>query len=497
MTPNEKGTDAANGVPLNTGFDATVILGVAAKAAETFAEPDTFLSFPLSPIGYDASELQAMVDGASAEGLRTLSEFSGLVNQIPDGPIWSALADREHLWDVYGSILGEAQLATVSLTPAEQTRYEAARDLLGEPDESAVLTRYKQLRDAWLTARQEYRNRDGEAALAEDPAAKAQWADIDGPQLRAEIDRLMEQWTGEGQRAAVEDAQRIRAAYAERSPINAWKLLRERFDPSMPEIFLAHDPAGNTFVPTTYRPSDAATVAWPSISLTAADLERLAAQAPPALKERIGGGAETSVTAVGFEYTSVAVNRPWFAPEVFASRAWRFADDATTICDGADPPTGRCPAYVVGLILIRDLRITRKIETGHQPSPSDLGALDIQQLRPKSTSVPTVGEDRADGIQLARPRLDLVSALRLRGVTRKQLEPRTPFRIHEQSVAQLQRKDFRRVAVRLPPPPHREGPPATDQRTETRTSPAGDVFVLALICKRVGRCPDPDPALGW
>jgi hypothetical protein len=46
--------------------------------------------------------------------------------------------------------------------------------------------------------------------------------------------------------------------------------------------------------------------------------------------------------------------------------------------------------------------------------------------------------------------------------------------------------------LQLPVPP-----PAAEPGLVTETTPPGSLILLALICKNIGRSPDPNPAFRW
>ena len=256
-------------------FDADVVLGITAKATQVFAEgDDKFFSYPLAPIGFRQKDLQDMVSGATAEGIRTLSEFSYLVNAIPSGPLWAPQSSG-FLWEAYGDVLVNAELAEATRSKAEEKAYEKAYRYLHEvhsdglvTDSEAVL-RYRQYRDAWLVVAEQYRNAAAEAEAATDPAVAKTWKEVTEPALREKQGEIERQWKTEGRRAEVEEAQRVEEQLSQRSPAESWSRYRKLFDPSTPEIFFATDVNGGRYVPTSFRPSNALDGAWGQCETTA------------------------------------------------------------------------------------------------------------------------------------------------------------------------------------------------------------------------------------
>jgi hypothetical protein len=501
-------------------FDARVVLGVAAKASQVFAQEDTFFSYPLSPLGFRRDELDAMVAGSTAEGRRTLAEFSYLVNAVPAGQLWSILPNG-YLWDVYADVLDTAQLAESTRSEAEEAAYRKAYEYLhetredGSVSDSATVLAYRQCRDAWLVVAEEYRNAAAEAEASDDPAVDQRWREVTEPALAEKRREIERQWDTDGHRAEVEDAQRVEEQLGQRSAAEAWANYRRLFDPRIPEIFFETDVDGGRYVPTSFRPTSALEVAWPLINLTRDDLTALAASAPAALRERLGEGVDSGVVTLSFEYSSVAVSRPWFAPDVFSSRSWRFLDPSKVISDGAEEPTGRCPAFVVGLVLLRNLRVSRRVEAGVPPPVFNLGALHIGALR-KIAPEPAAVERPLMAARVMRlPSAEATEAapVMARQLNREVLltsldasagEPAAeapaggqPGSGRAAMVSVLKNVDFARLVIDLPPPVTEPVEPAPSESLEVTTTPEDEIYVLGFICKRVPKSPDPDLGLPW
>jgi hypothetical protein len=472
-------------------FDADVVLGVAAKASQVFAQDDTFFSYPLVPIGFRQDDLRGMVAGTTAEGRKTLAEFSYLVNAIPTGPLWSPLPD-DYLWEVYGDVLSTARLADSTRTKSEEAAYERAYSYLhdvhrdGSVSDAEAVLRYRQYRDAWLVLAEEYKNAAAEAEAASDPDVAKRWKEVTEPALREKQGEIERQWSTDGHRAEVEEAQQVEEELSQRSPAAAWAGYRKLFDPATPEIFFATDPDGGRYVPTSLRPSGVLDGAWGQMNLTREELTTLAAGAPAALRERLGHSADSGVEALSFEYSSVAISRSWFAPDVFASRGWQFADASKVICDGAkESPSGRCPAVAVALVLLRNLRVSRKPgEAALVAAPSfSLGALHVGSLaevaspleQMRSLVASPVAAEAIQAVNEAPEAVDAPPAM----------------------LDLLARDDFERIVIALPPSPGAPAEPAPGEAVETSAMAPDEVYVLGFVCKWVPKSPDPDYRLHW
>jgi hypothetical protein len=468
---------------VSTAIDAQVVLALATKASQVFVQDDTAFSVPLSPVVYRREDLERMVASDTAEGLRLLAEFSALVNTIGSSPVWSPTGDR-YLWDVYTDVLADADLASASLTPDEEADRKRVAELLhagGDRTDSPAYLAYRQCRDAWLIAQQEYNNRKGTAESSDDQAVKDAWA-VDEPVLLEKLRECERKWAVDGRRTEIEEALRVERRLDERSPEKAWQDYVRLFDPATPNVFFANDTNVGRYVPSSLRPSNAMAVPWARMTLAREELGALADAAPAALRARFPATQDSAVDTLSFEYTSVAVGRPWFCPGALTSRAWRFSDATKILSDGAAEPHGLCPYYVAALVLARSITVTRRAAAnGGQPAPAvNLGFLLLGQQ-----SVPTVVREVRDHRILHKPvRPQVVEDP---GVLHPKLA------IAPGVLERLHANDFARVLPVAEVVPT----PAPEPAPNSEATPPDEIYVLGFICKKLAKCPDPDPALKW
>lgn len=481
------------------GIDATVVLGLAGKMGEVFADTGAYQAFPLAPLGLKADSLRAMIAEPLGAGATAHAQFSLLVNEIPDGPLWQP--DGPRLWDLYGEILTRAELLEASRTAQQQAAYDKAFDFLytrgdgqGLPVPSPAVVAYERYRDAYLAATMEYNNRKGEAELSSDPAVKKAWS-ADEPRLKSTVDAAAAGWSKAGNKAAVEEARRVINDLGSSSPQAVWAGFLKLFDPTTPEIYFRTSLEGLQYLPTTYLPTDVADVAWPRITVTADELRQYADRAPAPLRDRLGGSADAGIEMVSFEYSYVTVSRQWFAPQLFRSRAWRFREAGRMLSDGGAPPSGECTAYVTGLVLARNISVQRRMpDSGARPAVT-LGFLPISGLAgmqarvriPPSTGPAEIRDHRAAAV------LDDPQAWRMARVHRAvpattSTATATPIR-PSFTVPPITVPSRRGSAIQVRPAP--QPLPALS----TTTTDPNDVFVLALQCRLLPKSPDPDPAL--
>jgi hypothetical protein len=205
-------------------MDALTYLALTAKAKLVFENPDTFLSFPaLSPISYSADQLNfgAFDSPDTAERL-VYSEFARLVNALPSHTIFE-MGDK-FLWKTYEEVLKTATVAQGQMSAEDMAVYQQAASFLNSTDASGLkaaspqLLAYRQFRDAWFSALQNYKMQQSTTAALTDAAAVTQWQTVDEPRLRALVEQAQSDWETKGFKKQIEDAQQVEQRYVARCP---------------------------------------------------------------------------------------------------------------------------------------------------------------------------------------------------------------------------------------------------------------------------------------
>jgi hypothetical protein len=492
--------------------DNSAQLALMTKAKLVFESESTFLSFPaLSPLSYPPDRLKFGTAGEmTAQDLSDLSEFARITNQIPRG-VLAPVEEGEYLWDVYQEVLETKQLSAGAMSTEEKAQYDEAMAFLythsadGLRQPSAALTAYCQYRDAHIKTQEDYKNRQFTAEWSADPAVQAQWRDVDEPRLRQEVQRLEQEWLTQGFRAQVEEAQQVEQACNARAPSRTWDEWQKAF---IDDLDKDTDTNQIRFAETGFSPSDLFdTGSWLRFTLTNAEMTRLIRQAPPELQAIYGSDmADPSIDSMSFEYRSVAVIRPWFRPALFKARFWRLGTAGGELSNGGNPPQGDCPAYIVALVFARNVTIQHRQQTGARAekleNPGTLLTLapniQLRQLSlARATAVSPGRTMRATDIGATRavsmqPRVALAA-------------PQKALLLKSQTFSALgQIRELRPIPTPGPrplPTPSPKQPPAPPEPAQPpappQAPPTDEVTILAFICKRLPRCPDPDPALTW
>lgn len=487
-------------------MDALAQLALMTKAKLVFEKPGNFLSFPvLSPISYKASDLQFDKNKLTATQLLILSDFSRAVNSRIMGPLYQPETDA-YLWDTYQYILTNASLAR-EVSSSEDANLAEAVKLLSVTDQNGMMVdspqmaTYKQYRDAWIKATQDYRTQQLTAEASVDPAVKNQWERVDELRLRALQQQAEDEWAAKGFRNQIDRALQIQQAHAAQSPQSTWRQWSTAFDPA---VDLQTDTNNQSFALTSYSPQGIVDQEWLTFHLTRDEIKQLSEQAPAELRNILAlEGASSTVEALSFEYRSVALSRSWFKPALFDARFWKLPEGTPELSDGGNPPKGAWPGYAVAVVFVRNITLTVRGPAPTAPGPARGSVLILNRamIKPMVMASPPA----VPMIMRAMPRTTVrmgaaprVAAKVGRVVIR---DHRTgakapPARTNQEIKGRLGDNVFRPIVVgppvRLPPPPP---PPPPNMTTQQGTR--DEVSVLAFICKWLPKSPNPDSTLKW
>ena len=239
------------------------------------------------------------------------------------------------------------------------------------------------------------------------------------------------------------------------------------------------------------------------------------ADAPPELKEILDlNETGPALDKVSFQFRSVGLTRPWLRPEAFRAKFWRLPASEPPLSDGASPPQGTCPAYVTGVVFAREI-VEATRQSGGAVDLLPIRALPMMVVRPEMRvqppavplvvgprpgvrhAAPFAGAMARLGVRMAAPEAVRVAPPAVRpavrdhrgviaraGLTRRSFSP-----LERLSMSTFMIQPARFDATGVPPPAPPAPPPAS--------APPNVITILAFICKRLPKCPDPDPSLTW
>ena len=501
-------------------MDSAVQLALMYKAKKVFGADDNFLSFPVSPLHHTKRQLEffAQQDAdALRQSLQNLQAFSTLVNLIPSDEAWLPTETR-FLWDVYEQMLKEAQFASSTRTPEEEAEYQQALAYLrvagdgGAWEESAPVKAYRQHKDAYVLAQQNYLAAKSTAECGTD-AERQRWRDVDEPARRKELDALQAQWIIAGKNE-VEAAQNKVISLGAKSPIQTWGEWNSRFNRDIDTLTGASD--NFTVFPSLFSPSNALEEgAWKPFKLSEQEVKVLLNEAPAELRTRFAAdSAASSVASLTFEFSSAVILRPWFVSEAFRVRFWRFADGSKILSDGGTPPKGTCPAYVTAIVFARRVAVEEKrAEPAPGAKPFDgfrftVAVKDQERLtrippkvliatqpRTVNATSPTMNvrvaeavSPRTANIRVANPQLMRAADMNVamaRPVTAQEVSARPLRNLSTVAVTRLPQQPVAGTGTTAPSP------------SPQATTPDDEIYILAFICKTLPKSPDPDLTLQW
>ncbi|HTI76485.1 MAG TPA: hypothetical protein VL634_15915 [Mycobacterium sp.] len=526
-------------------MDAYVQLALLEKARRVFSVgDDTFLSFPvLAPLTMTADALAAVAAPQTGSDLAAAADFARMVNFIPRDTV-ATIDGGGTLWELYGEVLSRAQVGEGVDDPTAKQRYDAAVAFLyqdstdGLRQETETYRSYRQYRDAWISAQEDFRAKQLTGQTSTDSAVQQQWAEQE-PVLRAHIAAAEADWGTLGHRAEVEAALTIVESANSANPLLRWRDWRNAFNP---DIDMLTDSAGGRFAPTGYSPVNLKeATAWSRFELSESEVTALVAEAPEELRNALRDDPDP-ITQVAFDYRSVVLTRPWFSAAALTSRIWRLPDGDNALSDGAQPPGGRCPAYVAALVLMRNLEVHRPSGTAGGEGAVSLDPLvfripphlltkrllpppeeenqkwklrtevlkgftveaDPQLIAPEEVTKfrPITSREFQATNKIAAVDKGLLSttALRASGIGFTSLVEKQPGLLLRSRLRNPAWRDailaegvgINVGAVDATPPPPEPAPPAPVPQPST-----DDITVLAFICKRLPKTPDPLPDMHW
>jgi hypothetical protein len=346
-----------------------------------------------------------------------------------------------------------------------------------------------------------------------DEATCAAWA-RDEPALRAEIATLEAEWRERGYREEYEVAQATIAALGVKDPRLQWDRWSRNFDFFLDsQMDLASQAA---FCPTTYSPGNVVdSSGWLDFRLTGAEVDQLIKDAPEELRTRLGqASADTIISAVSFTCTTVGVKRPWLDENVFRTPIWRFADQARRLSDGGSPPRGEWPYYVSGLVLVRNVAVV----TSSVPPPGPQSGPDVgpvvrdhrgggiggpgRVIRPRPVEEmgrPMVRDHRSPAMTAAPFAMAMAPTAAPPVAAASDAEGRFDRRLVMSEHAVAKPRPETMAALRAAQVQRLDRPiPAVASLAPVAGAPLSltdEVLFLAVICKPLQECPNPDLTL--
>lgn len=321
-----------------------------------------------APVLEEHIDVLSAPDGAtaSAGAVHAAVELSKLVDCVQDGsPVFQSLSvGTAFVTDVYQQALRTIEFAQASMTPEQKEELERAESILYEDAPFVRTEAYAQFAELRVEIANQQIDR-AENALAMEQADEAE-REVIADRIDA-IDATLE-----ANRELLE-ALDTRHGFTEAEKVYESTLL-SAFPPKYDR---AHDMLGDpafqltspisneTHWPARFFPAHLAEENWIPLKLRRDDINAV----DTAVRDRLPEFPQAAddlelnddaVDVVELDVQILHVDRPWLWSGLFENTQWRFRTGVEPLSDGQEPPSGRLPAFVAGLIFARNLRLSGK-----------------------------------------------------------------------------------------------------------------------------------------
>ncbi|MFC9600847.1 hypothetical protein ACFTQL_23790 [Peribacillus butanolivorans] len=338
------------------------------KIANTIFKPEgEMVSFLTRAERWDMHEiafnLPSSVTGISErDSVNLRGTFARRVNSIPASGDVSASSGK-YLWDAYREVLEGAVIAEVPTSDADETRIQAARTLLGPPNKpTSQYQAYLDYRGKCSTLEQSLHQAQQMLANSSDPTVSAQ-AKADCDKFQEQLDFCTQDWIVSGFKKEVDAAINTLTELSNSGPLHQWKSWDDDF-----RLNGQQNDSNGAFWPTNYQPDRLFDkgLGWGDFILTDTEVTSLSESASSevlsaqTLGDLFSWGSP--IELISMNIVRVNIERPWFHPELFYSRFWKWKNpDLPPLSNGEHPwPKGTLPGFITGLVLIREIKISLK-----------------------------------------------------------------------------------------------------------------------------------------
>jgi hypothetical protein len=355
-------------------IDSQIGLALAVKLKMMFERNDKFLAFPLGGTGFTFDSLAFMKDVHETEiSARDQLNYSALfarqMNLIPQDSARFLPDASRFLWTELRAILRSSTFARSALVGDELVKYQAARKYLltlvpradGKFDRanSEVVNKYYFYKEKYDTAISAFKNEEiSVASLPEGHVSRLHWDVIRKEELKDAVAIAEDEWHQLGFKNEVERNQQTKRDLEQKMYLDTLKA--DYLDDLESSLF--SDLLNDEAYTTTFAPADVfnQNLPWTNVTMSRSEISALAHQAGHELTQMFHSNPIfNNVEFVTLEYNDVTIVRPWLNENLFSSRYWKLAP-GSEVSNGKTPRLGRIPAYISSVLVIRNVEITRK-----------------------------------------------------------------------------------------------------------------------------------------
>lgn len=518
-----------------SSLSTSISLALAAKLKLLFeTSADKFLSFPVG-LAFPTSFFSFMQNdgGLSAVDQHNHKvEFARITNMLPKDAAAFPQDATTLLWDVYGKVVADSIFAENTLTPTQNTQLEQAIDFLTDKQtiegvelivSSVAVQTYYQYKTIYDDINRQYLDEKLTVDLAandeEGQYLRQVWTTTKEKNWLDRLKKAEDDWINLGQRDTVRNYQSLRADLEpKRSPRQFKTACQNDLTlGAVPDLNANGITSGYI---TFFSPNNAfqTTTPWLNLTLSKAEIGSLAAKAPAALSALFGNGqADDTIERLSFDCNKVVLVRPWLNTSLFSARSWKLPDDAV-LSDGNKPRDGLLPAYTSSLIVVRNIRVTRRktpASTGQPLIIPILSKTQVSKFVARYESPPVISKATTMVHKSALPKAQLLTTIN---------KVHDPVQQEDAQVQKpvknmlMQQAVYMRSTIRVPimhaipvkiATPEKVKKPAVNSTTVVLPPPVSKpqlieekfdfdgVVIVAFECTRLPKSPDPDLTLPW
>ncbi|OME95789.1 hypothetical protein BK124_18980 [Paenibacillus amylolyticus] len=481
-----------------------ISIAIAVKLSNLYSNQDEFLSFPLGKIAFSNKSIDFMRSDSltgvtELEKLNYKADFSRIVNIIPQDNIYFDMDASRFVWDEYIRCLEFSNFAKSSLTKEEEDELNVAINFLGRNNPSLDYLRYLQFKNVFDEADKTYSQAklSVEFSTGQDSEIlKKHWDSFLEKELREARGQAMNNWINLGKKNIIENYQAIRNTLELRKYDSAVKYL----DDVRISEFVDTNGLGASIYSTLYSPTNIIGTDWNRMTITPSEIKSYYEKASEQIKSLFTANDSNNLEnleSITLEYNYISVIRPWLHSSFFSMRNWKLSDD-TIVSDGNVPRNGKLPALINGLVLIKNISYKYLNDEGEPNSGSTV--LSILGERPLN--------DILKEIKTEIPKKEIpISGIK--GPTDVGLfDPLPPIDHGEVTIRPIDIGDLLRIGNGGIIGPFRpeaavedvnvlENDVVINSESSTEYTVNEGCFVIAAICQRLPKAPNPDPNLTW
>ena len=297
------------------------------------------------------------------------------------------------LSSAYGNALKTSQVVHAPLPDDVTAKMEKFRGLLQQvvkipapgsgrevavTEASPLMLAYLEGQQRYAAATLDYNNRRLDAQTSTDSRVVSSWS-LNGELYRQHVDAALNEWVTKGHKNDVDQIN----AFVSHTAHRDMSLLKAQYLEDFDGARVIGPGSDADYFTTSLVPTDFATSStWTQFTFGVTDFERYRKEAVSSLpwtvhasdgflglfagaqnRTSYTGSLDRSRVAITCELAEVPIVRQWFHPLFLTSRSWRLdrtdpEAKATELCDGANPPAGRLPAYCVSAVFARNLSLS-------------------------------------------------------------------------------------------------------------------------------------------